>query len=76
MCREYSEKEILEILKRDVTIPDKVEEKIQDAYRQISGEKVTVARRRKIPKMWKVAAAAAVLTVGTSTVVLDRKSVV
>lgn len=70
MCREYSEKEILEILKRDVTIPDKVEEKIQDAYRQISGEKVTVARRRKIPKMWKVAAAAAVLTVGTSTVVL------
>lgn len=70
MCREYSEKEMLEIMKQDVKIPDNVEKKIQDAYRRIGEEKVTVVRRGKMPKMWKIVAAAAVLAVGTSTVVL------
>lgn len=70
MYREYSEKEMLEIMKQDVKIPDSVEKKIQDAYRQIGEEKVTVVRHKKTPKLWKVVAAAAVLTVGTSTVVL------
>lgn len=70
MFREYSEKEMLEIMKRDVKIPDHVEKKIQDAYRMIGEEKVTVMRRKKAPKMWKIAAAAAILAVGTSTVVL------
>lgn len=70
MCREYSEKEMQEILKRDIKVPDKVEIKIQEAYRQIGIENVTPARSRKTAKIWKVIAAAAVLTVGTSVVVV------
>lgn len=69
MCREFSEKEMLEIMKQDVKIPDYVEEKIQEVYHRIGAEKVTVKRRKKMPGMWKAAAAAAVLVVGTSTVV-------
>lgn len=70
MCREYSEKEMQEILKRDVKIPDKVEKKIQDAYRRIGIENVTPVRRRKAVRMWKAVAAVAVLTIGTSAVVV------
>ena len=70
MGRNYSEQEMQEILKKDVKIPEKVEQKIQETYRQIGVERVTPIRSRSGRRVWKAAAAVAVLTVGISAGVM------
>lgn len=70
MGRQYSKKEIEEILEQDVKIPNKVEQKIQDTYRQIGEKKVVFVRHKKRWNVWKIVAAIAVLTAGTSVVVV------
>lgn len=70
MGRNYSEQEMQEILKKDVKIPEKVEQKIQETYRQIGEKNVTPICHKSGRKIWKAVAAVAVLTVGISTSVV------
>lgn len=73
MGKKYSEKEMKDILKNDVKIPEIVEKKMNDAYQQIGFENIVLMKpkkKRNSPKIWKVAAAVAILTIGTSAGVL------
>lgn len=85
MKREYSEEEMKQILRGDAQIPKRVEEKVQDAYRQIrmntqqirqdseeteeSTLRQTKRSRRKF-RGWKVVLAAATLSLGASFAVV------
>lgn len=70
MGKIYSKKEMEEILKKDVKIPDKIEERIQDTYQQIGAGEIVRIRNKKKHNVWKIVAAVAVLTVGSSVVVV------
>ena len=70
MKRTYTDQEMIRIIKQDLVIPDKVDQGMQDAYRKLGIKRrgtVSFARRRR---MWHVLAAAAVLAVGSSAVVV------
>lgn len=70
MRNEYSKKEIERILKQDVEIPEKIEERIQDTYEQLGiGKKVTMKYTKK-RRTWAAIAAVAVLAAGMSIVTL------
>lgn len=69
MKREYSDQEMKRILQQEIEIPGQVEQGIQDAYRKIGAENVGRRHSWKYHKIWKVVAAAAVLTAGSSFVV-------
>lgn len=68
MGRNYSEEEMKSILQQDVKIPAKVEQRIEETYRQIGAEKVMPIRYKKTRKLWKAVAAVAALTIGTSAI--------
>lgn len=70
MRNEYSKKEIERILKQDVEIPEKIDERIQDTYEQLGiGKKVTMKYTKK-RRTWAAVAAVAVLAAGMSIVTL------
>ena len=73
MGKKFSKEEMKEILKKDVKIPEIVDKKMQDAYQKIGLENIVLMKpkkKRNSKKIWKVAAAAAILTIGTSAGVL------
>ena len=85
MKREYSKEEMEQILRGEAKIPKRVDEKMQDAYRQIrqnarqeeqenmpeSGqEKISRKKRQGRVRGWKVVLAAATLSLGASFVVV------
>ena len=85
MKREYSKEEMEQILRGEAKIPKRVDEKMQDAYRQIrqnaqqqdqenmqeSGQEKTSRKKRQgRVRGWKVVLAAATLSLGASFVVV------
>lgn len=69
MKRTYTDQEMMRILKQELTIPDKVDQGMQDAYRKLGIErkgKISFIRKHRV---WKVMTAAAVVAVGSSVVV-------
>lgn len=70
MKRTYTDQEMIRILKQELVIPDKVDQGMQDAYRKLGIKTtgtVSFARRHR---MWHILAAAAVIAVGSSIVVV------
>lgn len=68
MGKVYSNKEMEEILQKDVKIPEAVEERIQETYKQIEKRSRSTVPFKKQRNVWKAAAAVAVLVLGGSTV--------
>ena len=71
MKKEYSQQDVERILKSNAQIPESVDERIRDTYRELglignTGRKSTGKRtvHRKKRKVWAAVAAAAVLTTG------------
>ena len=71
MKKEYSQQDVERILKSNAQIPESVDERIRDTYRELglignTGRKSTGKRtvHRKKRKVWVAVAAAAVLTTG------------
>lgn len=76
MKKEYSQQDVERILKSNTQIPESVDERIRDTYRELglignTGRKSTGKRtvHRKKRKVWAAVAAAAVLTTGLGVTV-------
>ena len=76
MKKEYSQQDVERILKSNAQIPESVDERIRDTYRELglignTGRKSTGKRtvHRKKRKVWAAVAAAAVLTTGLGVTV-------
>lgn len=70
MGRRYSNQEIERIMKQDLVLSEKVEQGIQNAYRQLGLDETERASFVKRRRGWRILAAVAVLTAGSSLVVL------
>ena len=64
--KEYSEKEMEQILKSDMEVPEYVNERIQDTYKSLGIQSGGTVKYRKKHRAWTTVAAAAALVAGLS----------
>lgn len=66
--KEYSDRETEKILKQEIEIPEKVNQRIQDTYAYLEIEKEKTGRRKGRGYTWKIAVAALAIIAGLGTV--------
>lgn len=64
--KEYSEKDIEQILKSDIEVPEYVNERIQDTYKSLGIQPARKVKYKKKRRTWTTVAAAAALVAGIS----------